>query len=116
MSKYFTYEEVSCKCGCKLSVRRELVNLLDDAREIAGIPFVITSGARCESHNRKVGGSKDSSHLKGVAVDIKATTSRERYEIVNALMQVGFTRIGIAKTFIHCDLDRDKPQQLIWVY
>ena len=116
MSKYFTYEEVSCRCGCGLSVRRELVNLLDDAREIAQIPFRISSGARCEAHNRKVGGSKDSSHLKGIAVDIKATTSRERYKIANALMQVGFNRIGIAKTFIHCDIDRDKPQQVIWIY
>ena len=122
MSKYFTEDEFKCECsandgaGCGMDIDRQVKALLHDARELAQIPFTIKSGARCESHNRKVGGSKDSSHLKGVAVDIKATTSRERYEIVNALIQVGFTRIGIAKTFIHCDLDRDKPQQLIWVY
>jgi len=29
--------------------------------------------------------------------------------------QAGFTRIGIAKTFIHCDTDKDK-NDAIWLY
>ena len=29
---------------------------------------------------------------------------------------VGFTRIGIANSFIHVDLDFDKSQNVIWTY
>ena len=97
--------------------------MLDDARGIAGIPFTITSGFRTPSHNAYVGGvqagvnSKGSSHLFGYAADIAAPTSRQKYIIVKALLQAGFTRIGIAKTFIHVDNDtNDKDPDVIWTY
>ena len=37
-------------------------------------------------------------------------------KIVQALLTAGFTRIGIASTFIHADDDPSKPQNLIWTY
>ena len=89
---------------------------LDEAREVAGIPFVINSAYRSPEHNKKVGGSPNSSHIKGLAVDIKATDSITRYKVVSSLLKVGFTRIGIAETFIHVDLDLDKTQNVIWTY
>ena len=89
---------------------------LDEARHIAQPPFKITSGYRCEEHNIKVGGRVGSSHLKGLAADIGYNGSRERYLILNALMQVGINRIGIAKTFIHCDVDNLKDKSVIWLY
>lgn len=92
------------------------LSMLDDARNIAGIPFNINSGYRTRSHNKKVKGSSDSSHLKGLAVDISCTDSRSRFIILDALKSVGFNRIGIAKTFIHVDLDFDKSQRVIWTY
>jgi len=51
-----------------------------------------------------------------LAVDIKAVTSETRYKVISALLAAGFTRIGIAKTFIHADTDPDKPANLTWVY
>lgn len=89
---------------------------LDDAREHAGIPFKINSAFRTVEDNARVGGKPNSSHLKGLAVDISVTDSRSRFIILNALIHVGFTRIGIADTFIHVDLDKDKSQQVIWTY
>lgn len=89
---------------------------LDEAREMAGIPFHINSAYRTKEHNAKIGGSPNSSHLKGLAVDISATDSRTRYTILDALLSVGFNRIGIADTFIHVDLDKDKSQNVIWTY
>jgi uncharacterized protein YcbK (DUF882 family) len=116
-SKFFKLEEFTCKCGCGLTnISPTLVSKLDKARGIADIPFVINSGCRCEKHNKMVGGSKSSSHLKGLAVDIKATTSTQRYKIINALLIAGFTRIGVAKTFIHVDIDQDKARNVIWTY
>jgi len=89
---------------------------LDEARERAGIPFVINSAYRTPEHNAKIGGKPNSSHLRGLAVDISVTNSRQRFIILNALLDVGFTRIGIADTFIHVDLDNEKSKEVIWTY
>lgn len=95
--------------------------MLDDARAIAGIPFIITSGFRTPSHNAYVGGvqaglkSKGSSHLFGYAADISCKSGADREVIVSALIKAGFRRIGIANTFIHCDNDPDKTNS-IWLY
>ena len=89
---------------------------LDEARERAGIPFVINSAYRSPEHNAKIGGKPNSSHLKGLAVDISVTNSRQRFIALNALLEVGFTRIGIADTFIHVDLDNGKSKDVIWTY
>jgi len=114
---FFKYEEFECKCGCGLNnISDVLVEKLNTARRLAGVPFVITSGSRCTEHNAKIGGSKTSSHLKGLAVDIKANDSRIRYLILTALVNAGFNRIGIAKDFIHVDIDEDKTDDVVWVY
>ena len=97
-------------------MNKDFLEKLDYARHNAGIPFKITSGYRCKEHNIKVGGRVGSSHLKGLAADIAYTGSRERYIIVNALISVGITRLGIGKSFIHCDLDNSKDQDVIWLY
>tara|TARA_R100001440_G_scaffold26785_1_gene43770 strand:- start:937 stop:1293 length:357 start_codon:yes stop_codon:yes gene_type:complete len=89
---------------------------LEKAREIAGVPFVINSGFRSEAHNRKVNGSSRSSHLRGYACDISCKDSLTRWIIVNALLEAGFKRIGIAQTFIHVDADPKKIDQVIWTY
>lgn len=90
--------------------------MLQEARTIAGIPFEINSGFRTVSHNKKVGGKSTSSHLKGCAVDIAVSSSRERAIIMKALISVGFTRIGIGKTFIHVDSDDTKSENVFWTY
>ena len=96
-------------------MNKEFLFKLDDARMLAGTPFRITSGYRTEAHNKKVKGVKGSSHTKGCAVDIAVNSGLERSAIVCALAKVGFTRIGIAKTFVHVDLDKEK-QNSIWLY
>jgi zinc D-Ala-D-Ala carboxypeptidase len=108
MSKYFKNNE--------LNMDEEFLQRLDEAREYAGIPFIINSAWRSKEDNKRVGGKPNSSHLKGLAVDIKATNSRQRGLILDALRSVGFSRIGIAKTFIHVDLDFDKDQDVTWLY
>lgn len=108
MSKYFKEIEEN--------MNADFLNKLDEAREIANIPFIINSAYRSPEHNAKIGGKPNSSHLKGLAVDISVTNSRQRFIVLNALLNVGFTRIGIADTFIHVDLSTDKSQQVIWTY
>jgi len=123
MLKYFDFEEFDCPTlegsglptsdGGKMCI--DFLKKLDEAREIANVPFVITSGYRTPQHNLDVGGRVGSSHCKGLAVDIACNNSGDRVKILTALIQVGFRRIGIHKSFIHSDLDHDKPNAL-WLY
>lgn len=116
MKNYFSISEQVCKCCGKGKLDSEFLERLNLARQIAGIPFIVTSAYRCEKHNKNINGSPTSSHLLGLAVDIKAEDSRSRFIIVNALLSVGFTRLGISKNFVHVDLDSSKTQNVIWTY
>lgn len=113
--KYFKREDFTCKCGCGLNnVSDDLVDKLDQAREMSGIPYKVNCGTRCPKHNKEVGGEDDSVHLDGFGVDISAPTSGQKYLIVSSLLKVGFTRIGVYHNFIHGDIDTKKPQKMLW--
>ncbi len=116
--KYFEYEEFDSPDiqGSGQLMDPKLLNMIDEAREIYGKPIRVTSGYRTEAHNRKVGGVDSSSHLKGLAIDVACVRSDDRFKMLNALLEVGFNRIGVAGTFIHVDIDKDKSQNVIWTY
>ncbi len=118
--KHFKPSEFACKCGqCDGGAERmdyDLLKMLDQAREEAGVPFKITSGYRCAEHNAAVGGVKDSAHVYGFAVDIAALSSPARYAVVRALLMLGARRVGIADTFVHVDVDDAKPDRVMWTY
>lgn len=112
----FSVEEFDCPCCGKNLIDWSFVHKLQKARDIAKTAFVINSGWRCEKHNREVGGAENSSHLRGHAADIQASTSVKRYVLVVALLEAGFERIGVAKTFVHVDSDPAKSQGVMWLY
>ena len=118
--KYFKLSEFDSpdepNSGSKMD--KKFLEKLDYARHNAGIPFKINSGYRTKAWNSKVGGRVGSSHTGDVgrAADIAYNGSRDRYIIVKCLMEVGITRIGIGKSFIHCDVDKQKDQDVIWLY
>ena len=116
--KYFKLTEFDSpdEVGSGYKMDKEFLTKLDYARGIAGIPFKINSGFRTEAWNMRVKGKLHSSHCKGLACDIGYYGSRERYLILHALIQVGVTRFGIAKGFIHCDVDKAKDPDVIWLY
>lgn len=107
MTKYF--KEIEYKMD------KDFLAKLDKAREYAKMPFVINSAYRSPDHPESIK-NPSSSHIKGLAVDIRANDSRTRYKVLEALMSVGFNRIGIASTFIHVDDDKDKSSDVIWTY
>lgn len=114
--KWFELEEFACPCCGESKMDEDFLRLLDDARELAGVPFKITSGYRCKEHNKKVGGKANSAHTKGLAVDISTTTSNARYEILDSLFLHKFNRLGIGVDFIHADTDESLPQEVVWLY
>ena len=121
--KYFKLSEFDSpdEVGSGSNMDATFLEMLDDARGWAGIPFKITSGFRTPSHNAYVGGvqaglkSKGSSHLFGYAADIACNNSADREIILAAVIEAGFRRIGIANTFIHVDNDPDK-NPAVWLY
>tara|TARA_R100000908_G_C3613549_1_gene62545 strand:+ start:42 stop:419 length:378 start_codon:yes stop_codon:yes gene_type:complete len=121
--KYFTYKEFDCKGGEGKgeNMDDDFIFMLDEAREIAGIPFKITSGYRTPEYNKRLmdygfQASITSSHLQGLAADIEVKSSEDRFRIIGSLVSVGIYRIGIGKDFIHCDIDQNKKPNLIWTY
>ena len=121
--KYFTYKEFDCKGGQGKgeNMNDDFICLLDDARELAGIPFKITSGYRTPEYNKQLidygfQASITSSRIQGLAADIEVKNSENRFRIIGALVSVGINRIGIGKDFIHCDIDENKKPNLIWTY
>lgn len=121
--RYFTYAEFDSPDKPKSGemMDPDFLAMLDEARDCAGVPFIITSGFRTVAYNQQLikegyPASKNSSHLLGLAADIYVTDSQLRFVIIDALLEVGITRIGIASNFIHCDTDPNKPQHRIWVY
>lgn len=115
--KYFKIEEFNCDgviCYDKMDAK--LLKMLDEAREKANTPFIITSSWRSQEKNDSLkNSSKNSSHLKGLAVDIACSNGLERLKIFSSLITTGFTRIGVSDSFIHADVD-DSKNDSIWTY
>lgn len=110
--KYFRPEEV-------VNMDEGFVTKLDNARGLAGIPFVITAkgGYRDEQTNEDVGGVKDSAHTKGLAADLRCRDSRERAIIVRSLFAVGINRVVVytKSKHVHCDVDMSKPTPVLTI-
>jgi len=116
---YFKAGEFECKCGaCNMGLKdmdENFIRKLDLARSIAKTPFIVNSAIRCKDHNDNIDGLSNSAHLTGNAVDIRCKESHKRYLIIDALIRVGFNRIGIYDTFIHVDNDETKPARVVWI-
>ena len=107
--KYFKYSEFTCHCGCEYNrVDIRLVKILDNIREHYGKPAIITSGVRCEKHNREVGGVEGSWHTKRKAADfyINGVSSSELNRYCSNLRDQGVLRYcyAIDSGAVHIDI------------
>jgi uncharacterized protein YcbK (DUF882 family) len=103
-------EFFTCPCGCGLEVEDEVVKIAEHLdrvlkKERLG-ELVILSGARCRERNTKIGGSRNSAHMLGKALDISAKTSQIRYVIFKCLFNFSVLRVGWhqQRNFIHFDV------------
>lgn len=107
--KYFKYSEFTCHCGCGYNrVDIRLVKILDNIREHYGKAAIITSGVRCEKHNREVGGVEGSWHTKRKAADfyINGISSSELNRYCSILRDQGQLRYcyAIDSGAVHIDI------------
>jgi hypothetical protein len=101
--------------GSGVNMQHSTVQMLDEARALAEIPFVINSGFRTKSHNAAIGGAENSAHLRGFAVDIRCQSQTNFERVALAVIAVGFRRIGAHHSFIHVDNDPSLPTTT-WQY
>lgn len=122
--KYFTINElvrsdtagrlgIDNRCPQEQQERlRELVdNVLDPLREAYGKPIRVNSGYRCPQLNKAVKGSSTSDHMKGMAADITAGSTKENkilFEMIQRL-DLSFKQLIDEKGFawVHVSYDKD---------
>jgi len=108
--RYFTDAEIA-------GLQGNLPAMLDQARGIAGVPFVLTfttGGQHCGN----------SAHYKGLAVDLGLGHLSEgferdnvRGEMLRGLYAAGFKRVEIAPAHLHVDIGEppDYPSPTTWI-
>lgn len=112
-SSGFIRKEFSCRCGCGFNtVDAELLAVLEKLRNHFEQPIMITSGARCYSHNVRVGGEQNSKHLYGQAADIvvKGVSPKEVQDFLESEYTF-FYGIGRYHTFTHIDVGEKRRWQ-----
>lgn len=93
-------------------------NVLDPLRAAYGRPIIVNSGYRCEKLNRKVGGSKTSDHMRGMAADITAGSPKENKRLFYLIQELGlpFKQLidekGFAWVHVSYDANNLKKQVL----
>lgn len=110
LSKYFVSTEFDCHgsgCCSTTLINPKLVEYLDKIREHFNAPITISSGYRCVTHNRNVGGATGSRHSKGDAADIIVKGHNPR-EVAQYAESIGIKGIGLYETakdgyFVHVD-------------
>lgn len=85
-----------------------LARQLQVLRTHLGRPITITSGYRSPSHNLKIGGAKDSFHVRGMAVDIQVSglTPKQVYDTIEQLIKdkkMIEGGLGLYNTWVHYD-------------
>lgn len=116
-SSNFSFYEFKCPCGmCPFKNGWEIapafLKKIQLLRDDYG-PISFSSVLRCPDHNRDVGGSERSYHMKGWAGDIPVSSSRDRHRLVMLATAIGFS-VGIRKDIVHIDIRPGPP--IIFLY
>jgi len=131
LTEHFSFEELTTTSHTNLLMQNRLeakahfpvllctADMLEKIRTLLNTPLTITSGFRNFILNRKVGGSKTSRHLSGLAADFipKNMTTEEAFNIILNSELTCFRKVIIegvkGKFWIHITvkLDSDEPTQ-----
>lgn len=114
LSTHFNVSEFRCKCGRTHNtyVSDDLVNMLEKIySKMKCSKAIISSGYRCATHDRNVGGSGYGPHVEGYAADIcfydksnRAIDARLVSCVAQDLGFKGIANITSAYTWIHLDM------------
>ena len=101
----FSPREIACKGTGQLLVDEDALDKLQALRDALGKPLVLTSAYRSPEHNKRVGGAKNSQHMRGIAFDVRME-NHDPQAFEAAARAVGFTGFGYypRSGFMHIDL------------
>ena len=80
---------------------------LQKIRDHFGVPITINSAYRTSAHNTKVGGAKNSYHMKGQAFDI-VVKGKTPNEVAKYAQTLGINGIIQYNSFVHVDSRSNK--------
>ena len=112
LSVHFNSKEFVCRCGICIPQRitQDLINKLEQVRQLYGLPVTITSGFRCQRYQGILRGKGlqtavgTSTHELGQAADITGADLPLLAEVCKKV----FKAVGIASNFVHVDTRADK--------
>ncbi|MDF0732471.1 D-Ala-D-Ala carboxypeptidase family metallohydrolase [Pseudomonas entomophila] len=86
---------------------------LEQVRSLVGAPILVSSGYRCPEVNRRVGGSPDSAHQRGLAADFSAVglTPRELARRIDASPLMFDQLILEFDRWVHLAVSVDAPRR-----
>ena len=111
-TKYPSFKKSNFKCPCGKcngygnGIATTLVKILQDLRNKYGKPITISSGYRCPSHNKKVGGTTNSKHTQGLAADFYMSgfnSQSTRVNVINELKKTPYYR------YAYCNVNGNYP-------
>lgn len=104
----FTYSLTAQKLGIAnvpsaeavKNLKKLVSNVLDPLREAWRGPIIVTSGYRCETLNKAVGGAKASYHRLGMAADVRPKNGLldKLYALIEDMFCQG--KIGLSECYI----------------
>lgn len=116
----FSKSEFESKDGAKMPDDvfenvKVVAEQLQVLRDVLNIPIKINSAYRSPSHNKKIGGVRNSQHITGKAVDIVAkgiTTNYLAFKINELIIKGKMLEggVGIYDTFVHYDIRGTKAR------
>jgi uncharacterized protein YcbK (DUF882 family) len=112
--RYFTRYEFACRQTGENKIRQDFLEDMDELRHACGFPFTITSGYRSPMHSKEAAKDKPGQHSEGWAADVRVADGVQRMAVVRNAIELGFTGIGVAKTFVHVDMRVGQP--VMWTY
>lgn len=115
LSENFNVAEFACHgsgCCSTVKIDEQLVSYVQKIRNHFGKSVTITSGYRCEKHNKSVGGATASRHAKGQAADI-VVDGVAPATVAKYAESIGIKGIGLYETakdgyFVHIDTRTSK--------
>ena len=115
-TKNFKVSEFACKCCGKNEIQQVLIDLVQKIRDKLGAPIHINSGYRCPKHNAEVGGVKNSTHVRGLAADLRGELgAKATLKVIQDLDKEGkipeMSFCKEYKTFIHVDCGQKRKNR-----
>ena len=103
LSRNFKLTEAQSKCGCDLVIiHPSTIVLAQTLRDKLG-RLQINSWYRSIEHNENIGGSENSKHTLGMAIDVVPMQS-SLDDLLNVANTLAIGGIGVYESFIHLDV------------